>query len=110
MGSDLPHPFYYSTRSVDEGDEYRMNLVPFRALFLANFLELRKAEVRRGKIPRHRSRPKPRPRPMRWEKGMARPTIKAGRGIGGSRERSSARLDATVRWVLGSAHLPGDHS
>jgi hypothetical protein len=35
-----------------QGDECPMNFVPFRALFLGNFREIPKGEVRRNPLPR----------------------------------------------------------
>jgi hypothetical protein len=46
---DLMHALCLSPR----GDEFPMNFVPFRALFLANFAEYPKGEVRRIPIPRN---------------------------------------------------------
>jgi hypothetical protein len=51
---DQPHLKLYNATTVASGDESAMNLVPFRALFLANFGESPKGEVRRISIPRTR--------------------------------------------------------
>jgi hypothetical protein len=49
---DQPRLKLINATTVARGDEFPMNFVPFRALFLANFLELRHGEVRRIPIPR----------------------------------------------------------
>src|SRR5215211_1445184 len=54
MRKKSPAPFSVAP-TLKHGDELAMNFVPFSALFLANFRELRKAEVQLPRMPKRRS-------------------------------------------------------